>query len=578
LSKITDDIISTYLGGTGLDDDYETSMAIDREGNIFISGNTRSVDFPTSPGTYQKDFVGSVSNRFIAKFDPNLQTLLAATYLGGSSTELGMGLDLDGEGNVYVAGYTYSVDFPTTEGAFDRTHNGGLDLYISVLDNDLTKIIRSTYFGGSSSEGQQWPRVDIRVAENGSVYVAGLTKSSDLPLLENSYDKTYAGGGSQGGDAFVAKFDNGLTTLLGSTYLGGPGAEWRLSMEIDSDENIYICGETEGGGIPTTSRTYDNSFDGSPDIFITKFNNSLTDIIASTYFGSVAEEEALALRIDYEGNVILAGYTFSPSFPITNGVLQAEFKGVRDAFLAKFNPELTILMASTMLGGNNQDICRDMQLDSEGNIYITGNTGSLNFPTTNGAFSTTLKPGNNNFDGFLSVISNDLSTLIYSSYYGGTGYDESSCITIDNENNIYISGFTSSIDLPVDNNSFSSGYNGGDSDCFVARLSKKISGVERDEEGSTLVGFKLMNNYPNPFNPATTINFALPERQQVVLSVHNISGELIKILANGILESGTRSITWDGKNMLGNDVSSGMYLYSLNSTGKSITKKMILLR
>ena len=148
--------------------------------------------------------------------DPALDTLLASTYLGGGGSDHGESLALDGEGNVYVTGYTYSADFPTTPQVYERTKSGHEDIFISKLNNNLTEMLASTYLGGNSNE----VGISIALDREGNVYLSGHTSSTDFPTTPGGYDRVYNGGSFYHGDAFVSKFNGSLTTLLASTYLG----------------------------------------------------------------------------------------------------------------------------------------------------------------------------------------------------------------------------------------------------------------------------------------------------------------------------------------------------------------------
>ena len=249
-------LASTFVGGSSADDTYEPSIATDNKGNVYLSGYTSSANCPNTTGVYDEDFNGGSTDRFVSKFNNNLSTLLASTFIGGSGNEQGMGLGLDEFGNVYIAGYTSSSNFPTTTGSYDESYNGSLDVYVAKFDSNLTSLLASTFIGGSGNEGQTWPRIDLTISSSGNILIAGLTRSSNFPITAGAYDNTF-NGGSYGGDPFIVKLDQSLSNLLSSTYLGGSGDEWRVSVLTDENENIFICGETESSNYPTTSGVYD---------------------------------------------------------------------------------------------------------------------------------------------------------------------------------------------------------------------------------------------------------------------------------------------------------------------------------
>ena len=218
-------IASTFIGSDSYDDDYGPSMFIDNQGFVYLCGFTTSETFPCLGG-FDPTYNGG-KDIFIAKFTSDLSILLGSTFIGGTGDEYEATMAFDtAKEFLYIAGYTTSADFPTTPGAFDETNNGGIDAFVLKLDLNLESVVAATFFGGSGNEGQQWPKLDIVVTPNNNVCIAGLTRSSDLPVTEGvSHNCSYAGGS----DAFVAVFNNNLTHLLASTYLGGSGNEWRMS-------------------------------------------------------------------------------------------------------------------------------------------------------------------------------------------------------------------------------------------------------------------------------------------------------------------------------------------------------------
>ncbi|MDN3511894.1 MAG: SBBP repeat-containing protein, partial [Candidatus Jettenia sp.] len=209
-------LASTFLGGSGTD--YGQSIAIDTEGNIYVMGYTydATTDLPTTAGAYNTSHNGSL-DVFVSKFNSGLTTLLASTFLGGSSDDYGNSLAIDTEGNVYVTGYTYdtATDLPTTAGAYDTSHNGWEDVFVSKFNSGLTSLLASTFLGCSGSDRGYSLATDTE----GNVYVTGFTADAetDLPTTPGAYDTSHNGSS----DVFVSKFNSGLTSLLASTFLGG---------------------------------------------------------------------------------------------------------------------------------------------------------------------------------------------------------------------------------------------------------------------------------------------------------------------------------------------------------------------
>jgi len=570
-------LASTFIGGSSTDDDYEPTIVLDHNGNVYLSGYTYSSNFPTTPGVYNENYNGGSTDRFVAKFDSNLENLLASTFIGGTSNEYGMGMQVTNSGYVYLAGYTTSNDFPTITGSYDETYNGGRDAFVLKLDDNLTTLLASTYLGGNGDEGYQWPRIDLVIGESNNVYVTGLTKSNNFPFTPGANDSTYAGG-SAGGDVFVSKFDNDLTTLLGSTYLGGNMDEWRVSIALDENENIYVCGETLSSNFPTTQNSYDPSFNGGSDIFISKFTNDLTSISSSTFLGANNFEEALTLKLNRNGIVYIAGYTMSPTFPFTPGVYDSSYNGgERDAYIAKFNDGLTSLLASTFIGGNNKDTGEDITIGENRNIYLVGVTLSSNFPTTPGAYDENHNGGE---DVFISRLDSNLSALLASTFVGSAGQEKGQGIALDDNVNVYVAGRTTSSNFPFTPGAYDTSYNGGGNDCFIIKFDSNLSASPSSLEGSKYqpIEFELYNNYPNPFNPVTTIKYDLPIETEVILIIYSTLGQEVRTLVNELQTSGNKLALWDGTDNTGKEVSTGIYIYILKTKEIVRSKKMVFLK
>ena len=320
----------------------------------------------------------------------------------------------------------------------------------------------------------------MTIDQNGDVYVAGITHSTDFPTSDSAFDRTF-NGGLRAGDAFVVKLNGNLTKLLAATYIGGSGNEWRISVLVDGKQSVIISGETESPDFPTTQGAYDTEANRNEsvikDIFISKLSLDLSKLEASTYFGGNNLEEALKIRISKDGDIYAAGYTESKDFPTTQGAYNRDWSGgQRDAFIARFDNELSRLIASTLFGGSIRDMARGIALDKHGNVYVTGLTESPNFPVKTGKYRANFRsilP--NRRDAFFSIFSGDLDRLLVSSTFGGSAGDDAYGIEIDGNGDIYIAGLTASHDFLTSEEAFDNTYNKGANDCFIVKFDKSLS-------------------------------------------------------------------------------------------------------
>jgi hypothetical protein len=471
-------LASTYFGGSGAEGNAagqeifgDLDMTIGGDSNIYVTGLTESADFPTTTGAYEEDYVGNL-DLFILKFDADLSTLLAATYLGGSGNErfyFVRTIAIDYSGYIYVSGTTQSSDFPTSPDAYDRLISGTADVFVSKLSADLTTLVASTYLGGSSTEA----RASIALDENGNVFVAGTTYSNNFPCSDGAFDQYYAGTC----DFFVSKFDANLSTLLASTYLGEIYREDYPSILIDNSGNVVVSGATGSEDYPVTPNAYDTSFNGpfthgfwDLDVCVSKLDNSLSTMLASTFIGGDDYEGGLQLTRDSNGNIFVAGHTWDANYPVTDGVLDQEFSG-DEYFISKLDGDLTSLLASTFITPEDAGLGYIWHLITDNNGYVchTGITSADDLPTTYNAYDNSFNGGDR--DCYLTKIDNNLTEIVYSTYFGSSGEEGGSSVAINASGEAYVLGFTnSSSDFPITPGAYDADYNGGPSDAFIAKF------------------------------------------------------------------------------------------------------------
>ncbi len=394
-------LASTFIGGHS--GDYVRSMAIDSGGNVYIAGQTSSSNFPTTDGAYDTRKDG-YSDIFLVKFNDGLTSLLASTYLGGASDDYAQSIAVDPEGTtLYVVGRTLSSNFPTTPDAYDTSYNSN-DAFVSRLSRNLTHLLASTYLGGHDNDYAN----SIVIGPDRHLYVSGETWSSDFPTTPGAYDTSFNGGF---GDVFVSKLNWGLTNLAASTFLGGASDECATSAIMDSHGNIYVTGDTESPDFPTTRGAYDTSFHNG-DTFISKFNWNLTQLQASTFLGGSDDDYGCSIARNPGGNIYVAGYTGSTDFPTTVGAYDTSKSVFFEVFVSKLSGDLVKLIASTFLGGRYRDFAHAAVVNSEGSIYVTGETKSFDFPATQGVFDASYNGDIANpdtFDVFISKLDSSLS-------------------------------------------------------------------------------------------------------------------------------------------------------------------------
>jgi hypothetical protein len=400
-------LYSTYLGGSG--HDGVDAIAVDDEGNVYVTGTTHSTDFPTTPGALDSSLNGG-RDVFVAKLSPTGDNLMYSTYLGGDSWEYGISITVDGTGDAYVAGFTHG-DFPTTLGAFQTTFGGAWDGYVAKLNMDGSALLYSTYLGGMGGDLVS----GIVVDQTGKVYVTGGAASTDFPTTPDAWDRVCENCETDvSEDGFVAKLNTDGSDLIYSTFIGGsvtPAYPERFdSIAIDDVGNAYVAGRTTANDFPTTTGAFQTGFGGgSRDAILVKLNPDGSALMYSTYLGGSGTDDAYNIVLDSSGNAYVTGRTTSTDFPTVNP-LQATNGGAYDAFVAKVNTDGSTLLYSTYFGGSADEnaygsephhLSGNIALDDTGSIHFIGMTRSQDFPTANA-----LQPdfGGGDYDAFVTKL------------------------------------------------------------------------------------------------------------------------------------------------------------------------------
>lgn len=402
-------VYSTYLGGSDGDPwrEYVNDIAVDKDGNMFVTGFTPATDFPTA-NPVQTDQPGF--DAFVAKISADGQTLLYASYLGGAGQDEGNGIAVDANGTAYLVGDTASADFPTLHPY--QGDQAGRDAWVAKL-SPAGQLIYATYLGAANVDAGH----DIAVDDQGHAFVTGVTGSLGFPTQNPLMGPKFAFNGAST-DAFVTEFSADGQTLLFSTYLGGTNTEnneGRGGIDVDGDGSILVAGTTRSQNFPVAN-AYQNAFGGgTTDAFLTRINAAGSALDFSTYLGGSGTEEGRGVAADRQGNVYMAGETGSSDFPTANP-LQPDYGGfISDAFVAKFTSNGGVVYA-TYLGGSNSDAGNAIAVNDAGEAYVTGCASSGDFPIVY-----PLQPisGIIGCAVFVTRLSSNGATLRYSTLLGG---------------------------------------------------------------------------------------------------------------------------------------------------------------
>jgi Beta-propeller repeat len=411
---------STYLGGAGFEITW--ACATDSSGNVYIAGDAQAADFPVTSNALQKTYGDGGQDGYVAKYD-RYGNLLWSTYLGGSDWDGVYGLTVDGAGNAVVTGVTASTDFPITANAVQNSVTGDA-AFVTVISADGTSILYSTYLGGSQSDGVPVPTNPFHALPPSSVETIG------------------------------------------------------DQVAVGSDGTLYVVGGTNTIDMPVTSGAPQPVIGGESDGFIARIRTDMAGtagLIYCTYIGGTSGDFCAAVAVDSAGNAFVTGEAQSLDFPVTPGAFQLVHAPGTAAFVTKLNPDGTSLIYSTLIsgsqgssasGGMNYNAPSAIVIDANGNAYIDGETNATDFPTTPGV----VQPSNAGADdGFVTELSADGSSLVFSTYLGASDYEGLFGLKLDSSGNIFVDGYTSSRDLPLVR-PFQSNF-GGFIDTWVAELS-----------------------------------------------------------------------------------------------------------
>ena len=419
--------------------------------DVVYYGNQRQLeyDFLVAPGANPKDIRLTFDGASRISTAANGDLVLHTEYGEIRQQKPVVYQDVDGQRRFIAAGYEIRGDRHASFslGAYDRSKQ----LIIDPI------LVYSTFLGGTGVENGSAVAVDAAQA----AYVAGSTVSSNFPLVTGLNGQTSFKGGTY--DAFVVKYAPAGNTIVFSSYIGGSGYDAATGIGVDSAGNITVTGDTDSPAFPLKN-PLQSQLGGKTDAFLLKIS-AAGGLLYSTYLGGFEDDHALGLAVDADGNAVVCGTTRSTNFWSLGGLRPVYMGGLTDGWVFKMKTDGQVAWA-TYLGGNGNDSANAVALDPAGDIYVTGDTTSLNFPATAGALRTVLfRPGSP--DAYVTKIKGDGTAFGYSTYLGGTNNDTGVGIAADAQGNAYIIGNTDSVDFPVVNPLQGPPGNG---DVFVTKL------------------------------------------------------------------------------------------------------------
>ena len=461
---------------------------VDRDGNL-VAGLIQK-----HPVAYQVSADGariSVASRYaknadgsygfvLGKYDRDRELVIDpvlhfSIYLSGSNQDVAQAIGLDKIGFLWVAGTTYSTDFPI-QGGFQATEGGGTDIFVAKIDPNAkigTQVVFSTYIGGTANETLG----GMAVGPNGDIYLTGSTLSSDFPTV-NPAQTSLAGTTN----AFVV-WINSSKALGYSTYLGGTTNDTGVGITFNSKGQIFVTGGADSPDFPTV-----NAFQpvqaGRQDAFVAKYDPSLSGtatLVYSTYLGGSGWDIGRGIAVAEDESVWIAGGTYSYNMPMRGNSRQPVYRGDGDAFVAHLNISLgssaTALEYSSFLGGSDQEEATNILINSAGQLVLSGWTISSTFPVTGNGLQTTYGGNGNAFISILDTTKAPSQQLIYSTFFGGTGPTIASDLKQDAAGNLYLTGVTLAAGLPTTKNAAQAAYDGSE-DVFVLEFNPATAGAE----------------------------------------------------------------------------------------------------
>jgi hypothetical protein len=449
----------TFLGGDKLDIVFDIFEAPDSK--LLIVGGTASSDFPVSTGSFD-DTPNGETDLFFTLMDQELTTLLASTYFGAERDDHYAGAQIVSD-RITFSLSSRSEELPTSQNAWRRNHFLMRDVYVGSLSLDLTTSLAGTYYGTN-----RWEEVTaLAVTPDGHIWLSGSTESDDLPTTDLAPQPDMW----KIEPCFLASFSSDLSDLVFSSYFIGSASAQPRTLARKSNGNIVFSGIVYGAFSENAPFLEPGTPGGYSDLIIGEFTSDGQSLEWLSVTGGSGEDVVYDIIVDAQDKIILGGGSKSPDFPVSAGSFDTVQRGGMDGFILKMNSEGNEILAGSFLGSVVEDVIISLAVTTDGDIISAGNTDSPLFPTTQGAFD---RINNGAQDCFISIFSNDLAVMRYSTFLGGMDFDSMRSVSYSATLGIFAAGYTRSINFPTTVGSFQQ-FNRGGWDGFATRLEPDLS-------------------------------------------------------------------------------------------------------
>jgi hypothetical protein len=457
-------VYSSFLGGAL--PEIGASITVDPRGKVWVAGNTSSEGLPARGGPFAEAKIGG-QDIFIARFDPTVagdSSLEMLTYFGGTGLDEVKAIQASPAGFIALAGSTTSTDFPLAGNSYKTTSAGERDVFVALMNPFEAfelQFAYSTYLGGDAVDVANAVFVD----EPGNIYVTGYTTSSNFPLSSAPLQPNKRGGY----DMFITKLVPSRAAgqnLDYSTYLGSNTTDVAEGIAADASGFIYVGGYTFAEDFPVAGSSFRADAPGNGDAVLVKIDptKGFPDaLVYGSYFGGNDFDKLYSLKLDAAGGIVIAGYTDSTDFPVTQSAYQRTKSGDSDLFIARFDLNragAAALTYSTYLGGSSTDILYSASVDGSNRVAVAGYTLSENFPAKGQAIQNGFGGAIDAFVAWIDPAGSGDASLLGSTLIGGNNIDAGYGVAADFRGRAYLTGFCTSNNFPVTSGAFSSTLSG----------------------------------------------------------------------------------------------------------------------